>query len=297
MPSSRTIVASRFDHRRSPGAARGAVAALAIAFAFGLPACAVAQKTADQPAAADFKPEVGQPGKDVVWVPTPQALVDRMLDMGGVTKDDVVFDLGSGDGRTVITAAKRGARAHGIEYNPDMVALSRRNARAEGVTDRATFVQGDIFQSDFSKASVVTLFLLPALNLRLRPILLEMAPGTRVLSNTFNMDDWAPDDSIDAGSSCVSYCRAYKWVIPAKVAGRWRFGDNGSLELTQTYQMLAGTLTVGGQAQPISQARMNGTEIAFSAGGRRYVGRADGQTMRGTVEQGGPWRAARDGVK
>jgi hypothetical protein len=251
--------------------------------------------TAPAAQAAPFTPQVGQSGKDVVWVPTPQALVDRMLDMGGVTPNDYVIDLGSGDGRTVITAAKRGTRAHGIEYNPDMVALSRRNADNEGVSGRATFEQGDIFQSDFSKASVITLFLLPGLNLKLRPMLLDMKPGTRVLSNTFNMDDWQPDDTIDAGSSCVSYCRAFKWVIPAKVAGTWRVGTQGQLTLTQTFQMLGGTLTVDGRSMPISQGRMNGNEISFTAGDRRYTGKVDGQSMSGSVDQGGAWTASRAG--
>src|SRR5688572_20748449 len=141
-----------------------------------------------------FEPFSGQPGKDVVWVPTPQALVERMLDMAKVTPQDYVIDLGSGDGRTVIAAAKRGARAQGIEYNPDMVALSRRNAAAEKVSERALFTQADLFETDFSKAQVVTMFLLPQINMRLRPKILEMRPGTRIVSNSFTMDDWQADE-------------------------------------------------------------------------------------------------------
>ena len=137
-----------------------------------------------------FEPTVGQPGKDVVWVPTPQQLVDRMLDMAKVTPQDIHYDLGSGDGRTVITAAKRGLRATGVEFNPDMVALSQKNAVAAGVTDRATFIRGDIFETDFSKATVLTLFLLPDLNVKLRPTILNMRPGTRVVSNSFTMGEW-----------------------------------------------------------------------------------------------------------
>ena len=268
--------------------------AVSASIVFGAQAQSPAVTTAPQtPAApAAYSPTPGQAGKDVVWVPTPQALVDRMLDMAGVTKDDTVIDLGSGDGRTVITAARRGARAVGIEYNPDMVVLARRNAQAEGIADRATFEQGDIFQSDFSKASVITLFLLPDLNIRLRPILLGMKPGTRVVSNTFEMGDWQPDDSIDAGSDCTSYCRAFKWVIPAKVGGVWRVGD-GELKLTQTYQMLDGVLVRGGKSQPISNARMNGAEIVFTAGGRRYTGRAGDGAMAGSIEGGGAWSATR----
>src|SRR4029450_704593 len=136
-----------------------------------------------------FEPQVGQAGKDVVWVPTPQTLVDKMLDMAKVTKDDFVMDLGSGDGRTVITAAKRGARAMGVEYNPDMVALAQRNAAKEGVSDRATFVKADLFETDFSKATVITMFLLPDINIRLRPKILDMKPGTRVGSNFFTMGE------------------------------------------------------------------------------------------------------------
>jgi Methyltransferase domain len=245
-------------------------------------------RTAPEP----FSPSVGQSGKDVVWVPTPQALVDRMLDMAGLTKDDYLVDLGSGDGRTVITAAKRGTRAKGLEYNPEMVKLSRQNAQVAGATERASFERADIFKSDFSQASVITLFLLPDLNLKLRPKLLQMKPGTRVVSNTFNMGDWEPDDSIDAGGDCVSYCRAYKWIIPARIGGEWRLGD-GTLKLTQQYQMLGGTLVQGSTPLPISDARMNGAEIAFVAGNRRYQGQVTGKTMTGTIEGGGTWKATR----
>ena len=242
--------------------------------------------------AEPYKPVSGQAGKDVVWIPTAQSLVDRMLAMAKVTKDDYVIDLGSGDGRTVITAAKLGARAHGIEYNPNMVTLSRQTAEAEGVAARATFEQADIFKSDFSKASVITLFLLPALNLQLRPTLLAMKPGTRVVSNSFDMGDWQADDRIEAGSDCVNYCRAYKWVVPAKVGGSWRIGD-GALELTQTYQMLTGTLTQDKKPLPISDAKMTGAEITFVAGGKRYTGQVSDNTMSGTVEGGGAWSATR----
>ena len=175
------------------------------------------------PAKKDYEPSVGQSGKDVVWVPTPQALVDRMLDMAKVTPADIHFDLGSGDGRTVITAAKRGGKATGIEYNPDMVELSRRNAQKEGVADKATFINGDIFTQQsidaYSKANVITLFLLPDLNVKLRPNLLNMKPGTRIVSNSFSMGDWKEDDKISAGGDCTSWCTAYLWIIPAKVGG------------------------------------------------------------------------------
>ena len=236
-----------------------------------------------------YVPQSGQPGKDVVWVPTPQALVDRMLDMAKVTPDDYLVDLGSGDGRTVITAAKRGLRAHGIEYNPDLVALSKRNAAEAGVADRATFEQADLFESDFSSAHVVTLFLLPSLNERLRPILLDMAPGTRVVSNSFDMGDWPPDETAQV-AGCEQWCRALMWIVPAKVEGRWNVGDQ-ELTLTQQYQRISGTL--GGT--PIADGRLNGREITFTAGGVTYTGTVDGDSMSGssTGGQTSGWTATR----
>ena len=187
-----------------------------------------------------FEPVSGQAGKDVVWVPTPQATVDRMLDLTKVTAQDLVIDLGSGNGITVITAAKRGATAMGVEFNPDMVALARRAAATAGVSGKATFVQGDLFEVDLSKATVITLFLLPELNERLRPKLLDLKPGTRVASNTFDMGDWQPDARATA-EDCTSWCTALSWVVPAKVAGTWQVGTQ-SLALTQQYQMISGTL-------------------------------------------------------
>ena len=229
---------------------------------------------------ADYQPQVGQAGKDVVWVPTPQALVDKMLDMAKVTSKDYVVDLGSGDGRTVITAAKRGAKAHGIEYNADMAELAKRNAIKEGVTGKATFANADIFKSEFADATVVTLFLLPGLNLRLRPTLLAMKPGTRVVSNTFNMDDWQPDETAQVTEGCNSFCRAYLWIIPAKVEGTWRFGQS-ELKLEQTYQMLKGTLTTGNVVAPVT-GKLNGDAITFTAAGTEYTGSVQGGAMSGT---------------
>src|SRR4029453_9987339 len=162
-----------------------------VAFAFTGAAYAQGTATGQKP----FEPQVGQAGKDVVWVPTPQAVVDKMLAMAHVTKSDVVYDLGSGDGRTVISAAKLGARAYGIEYNPDMVTLSQNNAKAAGVADRATFEKADLFETDLSKANVITMFLLPSINLKLRPKILDLKPGTRIVSNTFTMEDWQADET------------------------------------------------------------------------------------------------------
>ncbi|PWC30727.1 class I SAM-dependent methyltransferase [Teichococcus aestuarii] len=253
---------------------------------------AAAQPAIGTPAPA-YAPSVGQTGKDVVWVPTHQELVDRMLDMAKVTAEDYVVDLGSGDGRTVITAARRGARAHGIEYNPDLVALSQRNAQAAGVAGRATFAQGDIFQSDFSDATVVTLFLLQTLNERLRPTLLAMKPGTRVVSNTFTMGDWEADQSFERDGQCTSFCRAYLWIIPARAGGAWRLGEEGRLTLDQTFQMLSGTLTREGRELPLSEARMTGDRITFTAGGQRYSGTLEGDRIAGRIEGGGAWSATR----
>lgn len=231
-----------------------------------------------QAPASTFTPQSGMPGKDVVWVPTPQALVDRMLDMAGLRPDDYLVDLGSGDGRTVITSAKRGTPSLGIEYNPDLVKLSQELATKEGVAEKARFVHGDIFESDFSKATVVTLFLMPHLNLRLRPILLDMKPGTRVVSNTFTMGEWVEDQKIEAGGDCTAYCRAFLWIVPAKVQGAWAL-PQGELRITQIFQMLRGTMVVEGREVPIENGRMNGEAIAFTASGRDYTGRVQGNTM------------------
>lgn len=237
-----------------------------------------------------YTPSVGQQGKDVVWVPTSQALVDRMLQMAQLTADDRLVDLGSGDGRLVITAAKRGAVSRGIEFNPDMVAISKQAAQAEGVAQRATFEQADIFESDFSDASVVTLFLLPSLNLRLRPTLLDMKPGTRVVSNSFAMEAWEPDESVEVKENCTNYCHAYKWIVPTKVAGTWKLGER-ELQLKQTFQMLDGTLSDGANQRRISNARLNGANITFSVDGQTYSGKVDNKQMRGTIDGKSDWTA------
>jgi hypothetical protein len=246
-------------------------------------AAAYAQATQTKP----FEPTVGQAGKDVVWVPTPQATVNRMLDMAKVTPQDFLMDLGSGDGRTVITAAKRGARAQGVEYNPDMVALSQRNAKEQGVSDKATFVKADLFETDFSKAQVVTMFLLPTINLRLRPKILEMRPGTRIVSNTFTMDDWEADETSTITDDCTSWCTALLWIVPAKAEGTWQM-PQGTLTLTQKFQMLSGTLG----STPVT-GRLRGDEITFSAGNAKYTGRVNGTTMSGDVGGGGKWTATK----
>ena len=252
----------------------------------------------DRPAATDYQPEVGQSGKDVVWVPTPQSLVDKMLDIAKVMPADYVIDLGSGDGRTVITAAKRGARALGIEYNPDMVELSQRNAEKVGVTEKATFVKADLFESDFSKATVITMFLLPDINLKLRPKILDLKPGTRIVSNSFTMGEWQHDRSVQATESegCQSYCTAYFWIVPAKVEGAWKLPE-GELTIKQSFQMITGTLRTAGKETAI-KGRVSGEQISFKAGDAQYSGRVDMNGIKGTVKAGtgtGEWSATRGG--
>ena len=264
----------------------------------GLAVLSAAAGAQPAPKEKEFTPEVGQSGKDVVWVPTAQTLVNKMLDMAKLTPQDVLFDLGSGDGRTVITAAKRGARAYGIEYNPDMVELSKRNAAKEGVSARATFEKADIFHSDYSKATVITLFLLPELNLKLRPILLEMKPGTRVAANSFDMGDWKPDQTARVEGDCTSWCTAYLWIVPAKVAGTWKLA-HGDLTLTQQYQTLAGNLRMSDKTLAISNGKLDGESISFSVGGVQYSGRINvgANTMDGTMAVGAtrsPWNASRN---
>ena len=242
------------------------MAAAAMAFA----ATAQAQKQ-------EYTPSVGQEGKDVIWVPTPNELITKMLDMAKLTPSDVHYDLGSGDGRTVIAAAKRGTKAIGVEYNPDMVELSKRNAQKEGVAARAEFIRGDIFETDFSKANVLTLYLLPSLNLKLRPTILNMKPGTRVVSHAFTMGDWQADQT-----ETVEGRTAYLWIVPAKVNGNWR-ADGGELALKQTFQKIEGTF--GGKA--IANATLRGDMISFSVDGHDYGGHVSGERIEGTVKAAG----------
>jgi len=239
--------------------------ALVVIVGLLLPAAATAQRP------EPFTPEVGQAGKDVVWVPTPEPLVEKMLDLAKVGRDDFVIDLGSGDGRNVIGAARRGARALGVEYNPDMVELSRRKAAEAGVADRARFERGDMFQADISRATVMALFLLPSNLLQLRPKFVALAPGARIVSNTFLIADWPPDASVSIDEACEMWCEAYLWIVPAQVGGRWRL-RNGELTLTQTFQKLTGTLTTGGTAAPVTGI-LRGADIELSSGTMTWQGR------------------------
>jgi hypothetical protein len=217
-------------------------------------------QTESQTEQKPFEPVSGQSGKDVVWVPTPQPTVDKMLELTKVTPKDYVIDLGSGDGITVITAAKKGATALGVEFNPDMVELARKRAAAAGVADKATFI---------------TLFLLPDINRRLRPKILDLAPGTRVASNTFDMGDWEPDAK-ETSTDCTQWCTALYWVVPAKVAGTWQLGGQ-TLTIEQKYQVVTGTLG----STPIT-GKLNGTDITFTAGNRTYAGKVNGTTINGS---------------
>ena len=246
--------------------------------------------------AKEFKPEVGQQGKDVVWVPTSLALVNKMLDMAKVTTSDYVIDLGSGDGRTVITAAKRGIKALGIEYNPDMVELSKRNATKEGVTERATFMKADLFETDFSHASVITMFLLPDINLKLRPKILGLKPGTRIVSNTFTMGEWEADETGTAASDEGSsyYRTALLWIVPAKVEGTWKMVNGaalGDLTFKQEFQKFSGSITADGVSTLVTGGKLRGDQISFSAGSAQYAGTVSGNTITGTVASSGTSRA------
>lgn len=210
-----------------------------------------------------YTPKLGQMGKDVMWLPTGDDLVTQMLAAARVGPDDEVVDLGAGDGKIPIAAALQfGARAWGIEYNKDLAALAQRNAQRAGVASRVRIVHGDIFEEDFSKANVVTLYLLEELNLQLRPTILAMRPGTRVVSNTFSMGDWEPDQVIRVGTNT-----AYLWAVPAAVAGQWSLqGLDGPalLQLTQHHQRVGGSLTWGTQTQPLLGARIDGADLHFS---------------------------------
>ena len=251
-------------------------------------ACAQAQS-----GKAEFEPQVGQEGKDVIWVPTPEGLIAKMLDMTKVTAADTVIDLGSGDGRTVIAAAKRGAKALGIEYNPDMVELSKRNAEKAGVAGKASFMKADLFESDFSQATVITMYLLPTINVKLRPKILDLKPGTRIVSHAFTMDDWQADqtESFDGRT-------AYMWIVPAKVEGSWQLAQ-GELALNQMYQNVTGTLRGGGNPVTITNGKLRGDQISFSAGNTEYTGRVNGNNIEGTMRgaSSGPWHATRATAK
>ncbi len=229
----------------------------------------------------DYKPQVGQSGKDVVWVPTPDEVVQRMLRMAKVTPQDTVYDLGAGDGKIAIAAGKIGATSVGIEYNPDMAKLAQCYVQAEQLTGKTRIIQGDVFKEDFSKASVVTMYLLPELNLRLRPTILNMKPGTRVTSHQFTMGDWEPDETAE-----IDYRTAYLWIVPAKVEGTWALREQGSnaqyaVNLSQKYQKITGDVATGSAKQPLVGATVRGEEIRFAFNDDKGVTRTLNGTVRG----------------
>jgi len=260
---------------------RATILLVCLSLAIGL----LAQTPPQQP----YVPAVGQAGKDVVWVPTPDVLVEKMLDMAKLTADDVVMDLGSGEGKIVIAAAKRGSRAIGVEYNPDLVELSKRNAAKAGVTARATFVHGDVFETDLKPATVLTLFLLPSLNVKLRPTILDLKPGTRVVSNSFAMEEWEADEQATV-QGCTSWCTALLWIVPAPVQGKWQT-PLGMMTLAQKFQTFVGTLG----SDLVKDGRLRGDAISFTVGGTKYTGRVDGREMqlRSSDDPHAPWIARR----
>ena len=263
-----------------------------------LGAATVSAQTETQPQAPtrddSWKPVVGMPGRDAVWVPTSHAMIETMLDLAKVTPDDFVMDLGSGDGRAIIAAAKRGTKGRGVEYNPDLVAFSKRLAAEAGVADKADFVQGDMYEADISEATVLALFLLPANLEKLKPKFLAMRPGSRIVANTFWMEGWEPDETVKREDDCDSWCTAHLFIIPAQVEGTWKL-PQGELALKQSIQMVTGTLTTDGNPVPV-EGKLRGEELSFTAGGAQYTGRVSGDRIEGSMTSGSKpatWSAVR----
>lgn len=276
---------------------------VAAAALLALAASAAAQPKSRADCERDYKPQVGQSGKDVVWVPTPDELVTRMLTMAKITPQDYVVDLGAGDGKIAIAAAKQfGATALGIEYNPEMVKLAQCMVQVEGAGGKARIIQGDVFKEDFSKATVVTMYLLPELNLRLRPTILKMRPGTRVVSHQFTMADWEPDETAE-----IEYRTAYLWIVPAQVQGTWQFREAGggtqfTVNLTQKFQKISGDAATGSNKQPIVGATLRGDEIRFAFNDdqgvtRTLTGKVRGGEINGTLKAAGGGEIKVTGVR
>jgi SAM-dependent methyltransferase len=243
-----------------------------------------------------YEPYAGQPGRDVVWVPTPDALVERMLDMAAVTPQDYVIDLGSGDGRMVIAAAKRGARSLGVEYEQQMVELSERRAREAGVGDTARFVQGDMYEADISAATVLALFLLPENLDQLASKFLDLKPGTRIVLNEYLVSGWRPDRTETLSADCSPWCTAHMYIVPAKVQGTWRVRvaeQEGELSLVQVFQRVTGNLAVNGRNVPIQNGILRADRIEFDLAGVRYSGRVDGDRIVGGGSGAANWTATR----
>lgn len=244
---------------------------------------------------SDYEPELGQEGKDVIWYPTPQVLVDVMINMAELTSADYLIDLGSGDGRIVIAAAKKGIKSAGIEFNPDLIEFSKKNAEKEGVADKTDFIKADFFEYDLSKATVITMFLLPEINRKLKPKLLELKPGTRIITNSFSMQDWPYDEMEEIHDESISWNTAYLWIVPAKVGGTWKFKD-GELKLTQNYQMVTGNMNAGGKSYKLSEGKLRGNVLNFTCNGVNYNCTINSSEMNGTAEKDGEtsaWEAVK----
>jgi SAM-dependent methyltransferase len=249
----------------------------------------IAQNLAAQESQEEFKPIEGQAGRDVVWVPTPFTTVEKMLDMAKVTAKDYVIDLGSGDGRNVIAAAKRGATAVGFEFNPKMVALSRQLAAKAGVSDKATFVEGDMYEADISKATVMAMFLLTENLNKLAPKFVNLRPGTRIVINGFGIDGWTPDET-ERANDCGSWCTVHLFYVPAKVDGTWST-PQGDLTIRQSFQKFTGTLASSGKQLEIKDGLLRGDQISFTADGTKYAGTVNGSEIVGTAPSA--WKATK----
>jgi SAM-dependent methyltransferase len=249
----------------------------------------IAAAAAGMSLAEEFKPVEGQAGRDVVWVPTPYSTVEKMLDMAKVTAKDYVIDLGSGDGRNVIAAAKRGATALGVEFNPKMVELSRQMAKKAGVSDKATFIEGDMYEADISKASVMAMFLLTENLDKLAPKFLKLKPGTRIVINGFGITGWSPDQT-DRATDCGSWCTVHLFYVPASVDGTWST-PQGTLTIKQSFQNFTGTLATGEKQLEIKDGNLRGDQISFTAGSTKYAGTVIGNEIVGSAPSS--WKATR----
>lgn len=235
---------------------------------------------------ASAAPAQEEPRLDVIYVPTPQAVVDRMLDMAGIKSGDFMIDFGCGDGRMVVSAARRGARGYGVDINPVRINEANENARKAGVTDKVEFKIADLFQEDLSKADVMAMYLLTDINLRLRPKILDtMKPGTRIVSHAFDMGDWEPDEHDTVDSKKVFF-----WIVPAKVEGKWTLegARKMTLDLSQQYQMVGGKAVIDGKSVNVTGGRLRGAEITFTVDGHTYAGK-----VNGNVIEGAGWKATR----
>jgi SAM-dependent methyltransferase len=250
----------------------------ALALAVSAPSLSARQQTTTSTQQRPFEPTIGMPGKDAVWVPTDAAVVEKMLDVAKVTAQDFVVDLGSGDGRTVIAAAKRGAKAVGFEYNPDLVKLSRQLAQQAGVADKATFVQGDMYEAEFSDATVLALFLLPSNLEKLKDKILALKPGSRVVLNSFRIFGWEPDEQFRVGGTCTTWCDVLLHIVPARVVGTWR-GEGLQLDLSQSFQKVLGTVTTSGGPTVIEGGQLRADQLTFAAAGTSYTGRVEGDRI------------------